>query len=76
MSPQTAVANSSGFKQESALFTDQALSIFRTLSGVVSSFSDEQEQPAARRRLEETHRPQNTGDSLRKHDSVTGDRNV
>lgn len=58
-------------KQESALFMDQALSIFRTLSRVVSSFNNEQEQIAARRMLAKSHRPQSST-SLRKHDTVTG----
>lgn len=61
------------FKQESALFMDEASSVFRRLSGVVSSFSNEQGQREARRLLEKTHRPQNISTSLRKHDSVTGD---
>lgn len=56
--------------QESALFMDQASSILRTLSRVVSSFSDEQQQLAARR-IQKTHRPQHISTSLRKHDSVT-----
>lgn len=59
------------FTQESALFMDQASSILRTLSRVVSSFSDEQQQLAARRMLQKTHRPQHISTSLRKHDSVT-----
>ncbi|CAG09127.1 unnamed protein product [Tetraodon nigroviridis] len=63
----------SGLAKESALFKDQAWSILRRLSRVVSSFSHEQEQQEARRLLEETHRPQNTRTSLRKHDSVTAD---
>ncbi|XP_056284677.1 androglobin isoform X2 [Pseudoliparis swirei] len=46
--------------KESARFTDQASSIWRALSRLVSSFSDEQEQPAARRALEEAHWPQST----------------
>ncbi|KAK9531522.1 hypothetical protein VZT92_010942 [Zoarces viviparus] len=45
--------------KESAHFTDQASSIWRALSRLVSSFSDEQDQPAARRTLEEAHCPQN-----------------
>lgn len=59
--------------QESALFMDQASSILRTLSRVVSSFSDEQQQLAARRVLQKTHRPQHISTSLRKldRDSVT-----
>lgn len=61
------------FNQESALFMDQASSILRALSRVVSSFNNEQEQLAARRILEKTHRPQNTSTSPRKHDSVTRD---
>lgn len=56
--------------QESALFMDQASSILRTLSRVVSSFSDEQQQLAARRMLQKTHRPQHISTSLRKHDWV------
>ncbi len=54
------------FKQESAGFTEQASSIFRALSRVVSSFSDEQDQPAARRTLEEAHCPQNINTTLGK----------
>lgn len=61
----------SGLKQESALFMDQALSIFRTLTSVVSSFNNEQEQMAARRMLAKSHRPQSST-SLRKHNTVTG----
>ena len=53
-------------KQESARFIEQASSIFKALSRVVSSFSDEQDQPAARRNLEETHCPQNINTSLAK----------
>ncbi|XP_072218250.1 androglobin [Leuresthes tenuis] len=45
--------------KESARFTEQASSIFRALSRVVSSFGDEQELPALRKILEETHCPQN-----------------
>lgn len=52
---------------------DQASSILRALSRVVSSFNNEQEQQAARRMLEKTHRPQNISTSPRKHDSVTHD---
>lgn len=59
--------------QESALFMDKASSILRTLSRVASSFNDEQQQLAARRMLEKTHRPQNISTSLRKHDSVMHD---
>ncbi|XP_029318550.1 androglobin isoform X2 [Cottoperca gobio] len=51
---------------ESARFTEQASSILRCLSRVVSSFSDEQNQPAARRTLEEAHRPQNISTTLGK----------
>lgn len=61
------------FNQESALFMDQASSILRALSRVVSSFNNEQEQLAARRMLEKTHRPQNISTSPRKHDSVIRD---
>nr|XP_046228363.1 androglobin isoform X3 [Scatophagus argus] len=45
--------------KESAGFIEQASSILRALSKVVSSFSDEQNQPAARRMLEEAYCPQN-----------------
>ncbi|KAM4521485.1 androglobin isoform 2-T2 [Odontesthes bonariensis] len=45
--------------KESARFTEQASSIFRALSRVVSSFGDEQELPELRKILEETHCPQN-----------------
>lgn len=58
------------FKQESARFTEQASSILRALSRVVSSFSDEQDQPAARRILEEAHFPQNINTMLGKHHKV------
>ncbi|KAL6095949.1 adgb [Pungitius sinensis] len=43
--------------KESARFTDKALSIWRGLSRLVSSFSNEQDQQAARRSLEEAHCP-------------------
>ncbi|XP_073348559.1 androglobin [Pagrus major] len=56
--------------KESARFAEQASSILRALSRVVSSFSDEQEQPAARRMLEEAHCPQNINTTLRKHHKV------
>ncbi|XP_035534773.1 androglobin [Morone saxatilis] len=56
--------------KESARFTEQASSIFRALSRVVSSFSDEQDQPAARRMLEKAYCPQNTNTSLGKHHKV------
>ncbi|XP_059212705.1 androglobin isoform X2 [Centropristis striata] len=52
--------------KESARFTEQASSIFRALSGVVTSFSDEQEQQVARRNLEEAHCPQNINTALGK----------
>lgn len=51
---------------------DQASSIWSALSRVVASFTNEQEELAARRMLEKTHRPQNIRTS-QKHDSVTGD---
>lgn len=54
------------FYQESACFTEQALSMLRALSRVVASFSDEQDQLAARRALEETHCPKNINTSLEK----------
>ncbi|KAJ4929190.1 hypothetical protein JOQ06_004805, partial [Pogonophryne albipinna] len=54
----------SNLTKESARFIEQASSIFKALSRVVSSFSDEQDQPAARRNLEETHCPQNINTSL------------
>lgn len=57
------------FKQESVLFMEQASSITRTLSMVVSSFNKEQEQPEARKMLLETLRPLN----ISKHDKVTCD---
>lgn len=60
------------FYQESALFMDQATTILRALSRVVSSFNNEQVL-AARRRLEKTHRSQNISTSPRQHDSVTCD---
>ncbi|XP_041814551.1 androglobin isoform X2 [Chelmon rostratus] len=56
--------------KESACFTEQASSILRALSRVVSSFSDEQDQPAARRVLEEAHCPRNTNTTLGKHHKV------
>ncbi|KAM8725482.1 androglobin isoform 2-T2 [Acanthopagrus schlegelii] len=56
--------------KESARFTEQASSILRALSRVVSAFSNEQEQPAARRMLEEAHCPQNINTTLRKHQKV------
>ncbi|XP_040015836.2 androglobin isoform X2 [Gasterosteus aculeatus] len=58
--------------KESARFTDQASSIWRGLSRLVSSFSDEQDQPAARGTLEEAHCPQNinTPQEKRKHRKV------
>ncbi|XP_030576721.1 LOW QUALITY PROTEIN: androglobin [Archocentrus centrarchus] len=52
--------------KESARFTEQAHSIFRALSRLVASFSDEQEQPAIRKILEETHCPQNISTTLEK----------
>ncbi|XP_068433477.1 androglobin isoform X3 [Clinocottus analis] len=52
--------------KESARFTDQAMSIWGALSRLVSSFSDDQDQPAARRTLEEAHRPQNINTTLGK----------
>ncbi|XP_026196445.1 androglobin [Anabas testudineus] len=52
--------------KESACFTEQALSMLRALSRVVASFSDEQDQLAARRALEETHCPKNINTSLEK----------
>ena len=58
------------FKQESARFSEQALSIFRALSRVVSSFSNEEEQAAARRALAEAHRPQNNDAILGEHHKV------
>ncbi|XP_068580725.1 androglobin isoform X1 [Cebidichthys violaceus] len=54
--------------KESARFTDQASSIWRALSRLVSSFSDEQDQPAARRALEEAHCPQNINTTLGKRE--------
>ncbi|KAM4633802.1 androglobin [Polymixia lowei] len=45
--------------KESMRFSEQASSITMALARVVASFSDEQEQPAARRALEEAHCPQN-----------------
>ncbi|KAG8011319.1 Androglobin [Nibea albiflora] len=53
--------------KDSARFTEQASSILRALSRVVSSFSDEQDQPAARRMLEEAHCPQNINSTRGKH---------
>ncbi|XP_067338872.1 androglobin isoform X2 [Channa argus] len=44
--------------KESARFTAQASSMMRALYRMVTSFSDEQDQLAARRTLEETHYPQ------------------
>ncbi|XP_070782313.1 androglobin [Enoplosus armatus] len=56
--------------KESTRFTEQASSILRALSRVVSSFSDEQDQSAARRTLEEAHCPQNINTTLEKHHKV------
>ncbi|KAM7395355.1 hypothetical protein PAMA_006897 [Pampus argenteus] len=52
--------------KESARFTEQALSILRALSRVVAVFSDEQDQPAARRTLEEELCPKNINTTLGK----------
>ncbi|KAM9704107.1 androglobin [Menidia menidia] len=52
--------------KESARFTEQASSIFRALSIVVSSFGDEQKLPALRKMLEETHCPKNINSTKRK----------
>ncbi|KAM9339252.1 androglobin [Symphorus nematophorus] len=60
----------SHLNKESARFTEQASSIFRALSTVVSSFSDEQEQAAARRVLEMAHCPKNINTTLGKHHKV------
>ncbi|KAM4713127.1 androglobin [Anableps anableps] len=43
--------------KESVRFTEQALSIFRALSNVVASFTDEQTLPSLRKSLEEAHCP-------------------
>ncbi|CAK6961915.1 LOW QUALITY PROTEIN: androglobin [Scomber scombrus] len=56
----------SNLAKESARFTEQALSILRALSRVVALFSDEQDQPAARRALEEAHCPKNINITLAK----------
>ncbi|XP_034555079.1 androglobin isoform X2 [Notolabrus celidotus] len=53
--------------KESARFTEQASAIFRALCRVVSSFSDEENLPAARQALEEAHCPRNITTDLRKH---------
>ena len=58
------------FFQESALFTEQALSIFKALSKVVSSFSNEQDLPAARKMLEKARLPQDATISSRKDHKV------
>ncbi|XP_018528148.1 androglobin isoform X1 [Lates calcarifer] len=52
--------------KESTRFTEQASSIMRALSRVVASFTGEQDQPAARRTLEEAHCPQNINTALGK----------
>ncbi|KAG7239189.1 hypothetical protein INR49_029940 [Caranx melampygus] len=52
--------------KESARFTEQASSVWRALSRVVASFSDEQDMLAARRSLEEAHCPQNINTTLEK----------
>ncbi|KAM7367866.1 hypothetical protein PAMP_014135 [Pampus punctatissimus] len=52
--------------KESARFTEQALSILKALSRVVAVFSDEQDQPAARRMLEEELCPKNINTTLGK----------
>lgn len=55
------------FKQESAHFINVASSIFKALSSVVSSFSDEENQSPARDALELTHTPQNIATNPRQH---------
>ncbi|XP_037606049.1 androglobin isoform X2 [Sebastes umbrosus] len=52
--------------KESARSIEQASSILSALSRVVSSFSDEQDQPAARRTLEEAHYPPNINTTMGK----------
>lgn len=59
------------FKQESALFTKDASSIFKALSSVVSSFSDEEKLSPARDALEKTHTPQKIATNPRQHLTVT-----
>ncbi|XP_030260251.1 androglobin isoform X3 [Sparus aurata] len=56
--------------KETARFAERASSILRALSRVVSTFSNKQEQPAARRMLEEAHCPQNINTTLGKHHKV------
>ncbi|KAM3859903.1 androglobin-like [Diretmus argenteus] len=54
--------------KESMRFSEQASSILRALARVVASFSNEQDQPAARRALEEAHCPQNINTALGKEE--------
>ncbi|KAK2856208.1 hypothetical protein Q5P01_004943 [Channa striata] len=54
--------------KESACFIERASSMVRALSRLVTSFSDEQDQLAARRALEETHYPQNIKTTQEKWD--------
>ncbi|KAM3603045.1 uncharacterized protein V6R79_015736 [Siganus canaliculatus] len=56
--------------KESARFTEQASSIWRALSRLVSSFSNEQVQQTARAALEEAHCPKNINTTLEKHHKV------
>uniref|UniRef100_UPI0037E8966F androglobin n=1 Tax=Semicossyphus pulcher TaxID=241346 RepID=UPI0037E8966F len=60
----------SNLTKESARFTEQASCILSALSRVVSSFSDKQDLPAARRALEEARCPQNINNTPRKHHKV------
>uniref|UniRef100_A0A3Q3Q4K9 Globin domain-containing protein n=1 Tax=Monopterus albus TaxID=43700 RepID=A0A3Q3Q4K9_MONAL len=50
--------------KESARFTEQASSMLKALSRMVTSFSEEQDQLAARRALEEAHCPRDINTSL------------
>uniref|UniRef100_A0A8C5I3N5 Globin domain-containing protein n=1 Tax=Gouania willdenowi TaxID=441366 RepID=A0A8C5I3N5_GOUWI len=58
--------------KEGARFTQQASSIFSALSALVTSFCDEEQQPALRKTLREAHCPQNitTVQDKWKHDKV------
>uniref|UniRef100_UPI003AB0B0BB androglobin n=1 Tax=Centroberyx gerrardi TaxID=166262 RepID=UPI003AB0B0BB len=52
--------------KESVRFNEQASSILRALARVVASFSDEQDQPVARRVLEEACCPQNINTTMKR----------
>lgn len=60
------------FQQESALFIRDASAIFKALSAVVASFSDEEKLSPARDALEKSHTPQNIATNPRQHLTVLG----